>query len=85
MTISLPMTSDTLRCEALVIVEAANRAAKQMMLCHDAVRGAHARIRNVQGGLELLLLAIQRDDPKPELLVRMADLIRAAAADPEDR
>jgi hypothetical protein len=79
MTISLPMSSDTLRHEARMIREAAERAATQMGLCELATIEAHAKIRNAEAELEALLAAIHADDPKRELLVRVGDVMRALA------
>lgn len=48
MTMRLPMTSDTLRHEARVIREAAERAETQMLKCRDAVEAAHKIVRAAQ-------------------------------------
>lgn len=42
--VTLPQSSDMMRSEARFIRDAAERVAEQMMLVHDAVRDAHARI-----------------------------------------
>jgi len=52
MVMSLPMSSDTMRCEARVIREAAERAAEQMKMVEDSIVEAHARIRATQHFVE---------------------------------
>lgn len=51
--------------------------------CNRAERAlaeAYEREANVEGGLTLLLAAVHADDPKREMLVRIGDLMRDAAA-----
>ena len=48
MTMRLPMASDTLRHEARVIRDAAERTATQMTLCEEAVQKAHKVVRAAQ-------------------------------------
>lgn len=43
--ISLPMASDTARCEARFITDAAKRVAEQLALVEEAAQDAQARIR----------------------------------------
>lgn len=50
--IGLPMASDTMRCEARVLREAAERAAGQMALVEASCVEAHARIRATQHYIE---------------------------------
>jgi len=50
--ISLPMASDTLRQEARVIRDAADRAAEQMGFCLEATLDAQARIRKIEDLLD---------------------------------
>jgi hypothetical protein len=53
-TMSLPMASDTMRCEARMIMEAAVRAAGQMAMVEASVGEAQARIRATQYHIEAL-------------------------------
>ena len=45
---SLPMASDTMRCEARMIREAAERAAEQMKLVEDATVEVHQKLRDLE-------------------------------------
>lgn len=49
---TLPQTSDSLRNEAVVIMCAAERAAREMVAAVDAVRAAHARARAIEFAAE---------------------------------
>ncbi len=49
------MASDTLRHEAIMIQDAARRAAEQMALCLEATRDAQTRVRAIEGLLDRIV------------------------------
>lgn len=52
---TLPQTSNSLRNEAVVIVDAAARVAREMTLAVDSVRAAHARAKAIEYAAEPFL------------------------------
>jgi hypothetical protein len=49
---SLPMASDTARCEARIIADAAKRVVEQLTLVGEAAQDGQARIRATQHYIE---------------------------------
>lgn len=49
---TLPMATDTARCEAHFITDAAKRVAEQLIMVEESVRDGHARIRATQHYIE---------------------------------